>query len=173
MNRILRNSLIIAGLLGSATGLYIYFKKQFTKLADSCYTISGGIIHSISLENVNITLLFNIKNTSDLEIQIENIVFNIYVNNMFVTKILKKQKQTLLSNQPLSFQLDCEFSPRDLLKAGLTNLTTLLTNKNNLIINIKGTFDASMSVVKLKNYAFDEKISLADLTKPKQNPSKC
>ncbi len=173
MNRLLRNSLIIGGILGTTAGIVIYFKRQFKKLADSCYTISGGVIHNIDLNDVKISLIFQIKNMSDLSVIVENIEFNIFVNNMFVTKVLKKQKQILYSNSDIPFHLDVNFNPQDLLKAGLNSISTLVTDKSKLIIGIKGKFDVQMGVVKIKDYKFDQKISLQELMKPKQNRQKC
>jgi LEA14-like dessication related protein len=81
----LRNGLIIGGLLVATVGVIAYVKRQINLLMDSCYTISGGVLHNLSLNNVKITLFFKIKNESDLTINISDLSLNLYVNNMFVT----------------------------------------------------------------------------------------
>lgn len=173
MNKILKNSLIIGGLLASTTAIIIYLRKQFKLLADSCYAISGGVIHNISTDEVKITLFFKLKNTSDLTIKIQNAQFSIYVNNLFVTKILRKDKQVILSNSDVIFKLDVEFSPKSLLKAGLANIAPLIYDKDKLVINIKGTVDAEMGIVKVNKMPFDEKITLKELLSPSPNTKKC
>lgn len=173
MNRILKNSLIIGGILGATTGLIFYFRKQFNLLANSCYAITGGVIHNISLDDTKITIFLKIKNTSQLSLTIENLSLNIYVNNLFVSNILKKEKQTIPSNGSVVIQLDVSFSPKSLFKAGLANITPLLTDKSKLIINIKGTLDAEMPPVRINKMPIEQTISLQDLLSPKPNTTKC
>ncbi len=173
MNRILKNSLIIGGILVATTGLVVYFRKQFKLLADSCSTIVGGIIHNIGTDEVSLTLMFKIKNISDLTIKVENMTFDIYVNNLFVTKILRKDKQTLLSHADIIFKLDVQFAPKDLMKAGLANITPLIYDKDKLIITVKGNLDAEMGAVRINKYEFEEKISLKELMSPSPNTKKC
>jgi len=173
MNRIVKNSLILGGLLLASTSLIVYFRNQFKKLADSCYTVVGGIIHNISLNDVKISLIFQIKNNSDISVNVENVEFKIFVNNLFVTKILKKQKQKLLSHSSVTFNLDVQFSPQDLMRAGLASIESLIVDRSKLVIGIKGNFDAELGIVKIKQYQFDEKISLKELLKPSENKKKC
>ena len=47
MNKGLRNGLIIGGISLALISLIAYFKNQFNLLKDACYTISGGIIHTL------------------------------------------------------------------------------------------------------------------------------
>ena len=86
----LRNGLIIGGLAVAGIALIAYFKRQYNLLLNACYTISGGVVHSLGLDNVKITLFFKIVNESDLTIEISDMMFNIYVNKMFITKMLKQ-----------------------------------------------------------------------------------
>ena len=92
MNKGLRNGLIIGSLSLALISIIVYFKKQYDLLLNACYTISGGIIHTLGLDNVRITLFFKVVNESDLTIEISDMNFDIFVNNMFVTKIKKSSK---------------------------------------------------------------------------------
>src|SRR5690348_8508014 len=109
MNRILRNSLTIGGIVTASTLLIIYFRNQFKLLADACYNIVGGTVHNISQNDVKITLFFKIKNKSDLSVTLSNAIFDVYVNNMFVSKVLRKEKQKILSNSDIIFKIDVQF----------------------------------------------------------------
>lgn len=169
----LRNGLIIGGLAIAAIGLIAYFKRQYNLLLNACYTISGGVVHSLGLDNVKITLFFKIVNESDLTIEISDMMFNIYVNKMFITKMLKPDKQVLYSKSDAVVKLDFEFNPKDLLRAGLTNIEPILYDKEKLVINIKGTFSAKTDIVKMRNFPFDESITLKELLTPSTIPKKC
>lgn len=168
-----RNGIIIGGLSIATIALIAYLKRQVNLLKDACYTISGGIIHNISLSNVKMTLFFKIVNESDITINVSNMVFNIYVNNMFITKIEKPDAQTIFSKSDTIVKLDFEFNPKDLLRAGITNIQPILFDKEKLVISIKGNFTAKTGIVKLNNYPIDEKITLKELLTPSKTPKKC
>ena len=169
----LRNGLIIGGLAVATIGVMMYFKRQFTLLSNACYTIAGGVVHSLGLDSVKITLFFKVVDESDLTIEISDMVFNIYVNKMFVTKVLKPDAQTLYSKSDTIIKLDFEFSPKDLLRAGITNIEPILFDKEKLVVEIKGTYSAKTGVVKLRNFPFDESITLKELLTPSTIPKKC
>lgn len=171
----LRNGLIFGGLAIAAISLYAYFKRQYNLLYNSCYAITGGVIHSLGLDKVKISLFFKIVNESDLTIEISNMDFNIYVNNMFVTKIVKNPPQTLLSKSDAVIKLDVEFNPADLLRAGLSSIEPILYDKEKLVITTKGTFSAKTGIVTLKKFPFSYDITLKELLEPtpKEQEERC
>lgn len=168
-----RNGIIIGGLLVATVGLIAYFRRQINLLKDACYTISGGIIHSFTLNNVKMTLFFKIVNESDISIDVSNMVFNIYVNNMFVTKIEKPDSQTIYSKSDTIIKLEFQFNPKDLLRAGITNIEPIIYDREKLVVAIKGRFSAKTGIVKLSNYPIDEKITLKELMTPSTTEKKC
>jgi hypothetical protein len=99
--------------------------------------------------------------------------FNIFVNKMFVTKIERTEEQTLLSKADTIIRLDFEFNPQDLLRAGITNIANIIYDKEKLVIGIKGSFSAKTGIIKLKNFPFEEEITLKELLTPSTKPKKC
>lgn len=168
-----KKPLIIGSLLIAGAGIYTYFRRQYAILRDSCYTITGGVIHSFGIDKVNISLFFKIGNKSDLTIHVKNMVFDIYVNNMFVTKMTKKEPVTIYSRSSEIIKLDFEFNPQDLLRAGLNNISAILYDKEKLVITTKGSFSAETGIVKLSNFPFEEKITLKEIEDPSPTPKKC
>ncbi len=173
MNKTLRNTLIVGGIGVAIVSLIAYFKKQYDLLLNACYTISGGVVHTLGLDNIKITLFFKIVNDSDLTIEINDMNFNIYVNKLFITKIKKTQKQTLYSQSSAIIKLDFEFNPKDLLRAGIANIQPILYDKEKLVITTKGYFSAKTGGISLKNVPFEENITLQELLTPSSEPSKC
>lgn len=173
MNKGLRNGLIIGGISLAFISLIAYFKKQLNLLKNACFTISGGVIHTLGLDNVKITLFFKIVNESDLTIEISNLNFDIYVNKLFVTKIKKTDKQTLYSKSSTVIKLDFEFNPKDLLRAGLTNIAPIIYDKEKLVITTKGYFSAKTGGISLKEIPFEEDVTLQELLTPNPNAKKC
>jgi hypothetical protein len=169
----LRNGLIIGGILVAFTSLAVYMKKQYDLIKESCYTISGGIIHSLAMDSVKITLFFKFVNDSDITIKLSDMNFNIYVNKMFVTKIVRSQEQTVLSKANTIIRLDFDFNPKDLLRAGITNIEPIIYDKEKLVISIKGTFSAQTGIIKLKKFPILEDITLKELMTPSSKEKKC
>lgn len=168
-----RNGLILGGLAVATVGLVYYFKRQYDLIYNACYAITGGVVHSLGLDNVKITLFFKVVNESDLTIELSDMVFGIYVNKMFVTKINKPDIQVLYSKSDTVMKLDFEFNPKDLLRAGLTNIEPIIYDKEKLVIEIKGSFSGKTGIVKLRNFPFDESITLKELLTPSTIPKKC
>lgn len=173
MNKGLRNGLIIGSLSLALISIIVYFKKQYDLLLNACYTISGGIIHTLGLDNVRITLFFKIVNESDLTITVSDMNFDIFVNNMFVTKIKKSEKQTLYSKSEAVIKLEFEFNPKDLLRAGLSSIQPILQDQEKLVITTKGYFSAKAGILNLKKVPFEENITLKELLTPDPNAKKC
>ncbi len=168
-----QRALLLTVVIGATIGVIGYLKKEFDRLENACYTISGGVIHALGLNNVKITLFFKIVNKSDISIEISNAVFNVYVNKMFVSKVLKSNKQLLKAGGETILMVDVEFNPQDLLKVGINNIAPLLTDKDKLVIGIKGSFDAVAGMVKLKSFPFEETITLKELLTPSDTAKKC
>ncbi len=168
-----KKALLVGGVIGGVIALIGYFKKEFDRLENACYTISGGVIHTLGLSKVKITLFFKIVNKSDISVEISNAIFNIYVNKMFVSKIVKSNKQLLKSGGETILMVDVDFNPQDLLKAGVNNISPLLTDKDKLVIGIKGSFDAVAGIIKLKSFPIEESITLKELLTPSDTPKKC
>lgn len=168
-----RNGLIIGGLAVAGISLIAYFRKQYKLLYDACYTISGGIVHSIGLDNVKITLFFKVVNESDITLELSDMNFNIYVNKMFITNIKRTQPQILYSKSDTIIKLDFQFNPKDLLRAGLTNISPIIYDKEKLVITTKGTFSLKTGIVKLRRFPFDESVTLKELLSPSEGEKKC
>ncbi len=168
-----KRAIFLTAIISAAIGVIGYLKQEFERLENACYTISGGVIHALGLNNVKITLFFKIVNKSDISVEISNAIFNIYVNKMFVSKVIKSEKQVLKSGGETILMIDVEFNPQDLLKAGINNISPLLVDKDKLIITTKGSFDAIAGAIKLKSFPFEESITLKELLTPSDTAQKC
>jgi len=168
-----KKGLIIGGLLLATSLIVIYFRKQLKLLANACYTISGGVVHALGIDNVSITLFLKVTNESDLTIDLSNMMFKVYVNKMYVTKIEKPEKQQILSKADVVIKLDFQFNPQDLLRAGLANIAPILYDKEKLVIDVKGTLSAKTGIVTLRNFPIEESITLKEILAPSPERENC
>jgi LEA14-like dessication related protein len=173
MNKTTRNGIIVGSLLLATTAIVLYFRKQYNLLLNACYTISGGVVHSIGLDNISITLFFKVVNESDITLTLSDMKFNIYVNEMYVTSIFKKEPQILYSKSDAVIKLDFQFNPKDLLRAGVLNIAPIIYDKEKLVVKTKGTYSLKTGIVKLKDFPFEDTITLKELLTPSDTPKKC
>lgn len=164
---------IIGGLALVGIAVMAYLAKQVDLLKNACYTIAGAIIHEISFNKMSFTMLLNISNKSDIDFMVTNQKYNIYVNGMLVAVVQNPNDIKVRAKGMSTVNIDIDFNPQDLLKKGIENIASLIQNKNNIIIEVKGYLSLKAGVVNVKNYEVDERISLKELFAPSTSTVKC
>lgn len=165
----------------------IYLVRQARLLYNAVYTVAGIVVKNISLNDINFTLLLKVENKGDLHVDIVEQSYDVYVNKMFVSHIeypsaqqlqecsalLAADKTTcknkyitpIASNSSSTIPLNIQFNPSDLLKTGFQNITSILGNQANVIINIKGKLTFKAGPITMKDFAIEETMTLADIVK--------
>jgi LEA14-like dessication related protein len=161
------------GLVITAIALVGYFAKQASMLRKSCYTLAGAIINNISFNNVKLTLLVNIKNKSDIPFTVYNQRYSVYVNGLLVSKIERDGDSVIDAQSKSVFQVNVEFNPQDLLRAGIINIEPLLYDKEKLMIDLRGNISLKSGLVRIRNYKVEEKMSLKELLTPNPEDENC
>jgi hypothetical protein len=91
---------------------------------------------------------------------------------MFITRIKRPEKQVIQAKSDAIIKLDVEFNPKDLLKAGLTNIEPILYDNEKLVITTKGTLSAKTGIVTLTKFPFSVDITLKELLEPSPEKKK-
>lgn len=170
----LEHKIAIFGIASIAIiGLTAYFNRQMKLLRDACYTLAGAIIKEITFEKVSFTLILSISNKSDIDFSVTGQEYNIYVNNMLVAKINNPEVVKVAARGKSTVNIDVTFNPQDLLKQGMANIASLISNKNNMIIEIKGYLSLTSGVVSIKDYQVDERLTLKELLSDDSKSEKC
>jgi len=172
MKNIYKISLISAFGLGIIS-VMAYVASQAKKLKDACYTLAGAMVHEISFQNFSFTLLLNISNKSDIDFVVTKQLYNIYINNMLVATIDNPEKIKVRGNGKSTINIDVSFNPQDLLKKGMENISMLIGNKDNLIIEIKGNLSLKAGIVSVNDYKVDERLSMKEILAPSKSKNKC
>lgn len=153
--------------------LFLYVYAQTQKLKDACFAISGGSLNNISESNVSITLFVSITNISDFTITLNSINLDVYLNDMYITTISQNISQQLVSHAKNNTSVSINFSPSDLLKAGINAISDILSNQDNVIIHTVGTCSVSGQGVVANNVSIDDTITLAQIENNSKQPSNC
>ena len=103
----MRKLFILLGLGGVAYGFYTFYLKQLEILALFKYKLKGVKILNINLRNVELELLVEIINDSDISIDVSGYDLKVSLNDIFVGTIKNATKNQSLkglggiSNFPL------------------------------------------------------------------------
>ena len=164
---------IIGGIGLTLVAVAAYFEKQANLLKEACSTIAGAIIHQISFTNVSFTLMMNIANKSDIDFTVTNQKYNVYVNNMLVAKIDNPDTVKVNARGTSTVNINVKFNPQDLLKKGIQNITSLIKNKDNMIIEVKGYLSLKAGIISVTDYQVDERMTLKEILSPPKDVKKC
>ena len=160
----LNKKYLLFGAIGVALiGIATYVATQYKLLQNACFVVAGAIVNKLSLAQVKFTLLLNVKNNSDIDFVITNQQYDVYVNEMLVSKVDNPEKAEILSNGSTTFKINVDFNPQDLLRAGLENIEKLLLDKDKLVIEIIGRLSLRSGIVILNNYPIEERLTFKEL----------
>ena len=166
--------LIIGGIVATifaAIGIYAY--NQYKLLYNYCYAMTGAVIKSFGLNKISITIMVKLKNRSDITIELGDQSYDVFINDYYISTIKYTKPATWYSKSSVTFPLDIEFSPKELLKAGLKNIQEFITDKNKIIIKIDGFVNAKAGVISIKDLKFNYEMSLAELLAPSEEIEAC
>lgn len=147
--------------------------KQAKALYDACFTVAGAVIHTISTDKMDMDLMVNISNKSDVSFTITKQDYQVYVNKMLVAEVSKKENITVVSKGNTTMKINVKFNPQDLLKKGIENIANLIKNKDSLVVEIRGTISIGKGLISLNDYRVDETLLMKELLSPPKNNKKC
>ena len=158
----MRKLFILLGLGGVAYGFYTFYLKQLEILALFKYKLKGVKILNINLRNVELELLVEIINDSDISIDVSGYDLKVSLNDIFVGTIKNATKnQSLKGLGGISnFPLKLNISTKAFIGTGLIN--GLQENFKNSTLKIKGTFGLKKGFIKLKDLPIDESYKMKD-----------
>ena len=152
--------------------LSAWVAKQAKALYDACFTVAGAVIHTISIDKMDMDLLINIANKSDVSFTLTNQNYQVYINKMLVATVNNKENTTVVSQGNTTMKINVKFNPQDLLKKGIENIANLINNKESMVIEIRGSISIGKGLVSFNDYRVDETLLMKELLSTPKN-SKC
>lgn len=153
--------------------LSAWVAKQAKALYDACFTVAGAVIHTISMDKMDMDLLVNISNKSDVSFTVTNQNYQVYINKMLVAVISNNENTKVVAKGNTTMKINVKFNPQDLLKKGIENIANLIRNKDSLVVEIKGTISIGKGLVSFNNYKVDETLLMKELLSTPKNNTKC
>lgn len=158
----------IAGTIGvvSIAGALAYL--QYRKLMNYTLKFKGIKLNKISFTNLDFNIYLDVTNNSDVTFNILSQVYNVYVNDTYVTKVENNSPTAVLAAQTNTIGLNVVFNLQDVYQKIGKSVLTIAANSDKIIIKV----DAKL---KVKLWFFTVNIpyvytsSLKDLMSKKNN----
>lgn len=152
MNR--QQILALVTVVGLSFGLFAYMRKQSNKIQAMDYEFENVRVRGIGSDAITFSFDLVLENTSDLDLKIYNIDFDVLWNNQKVGSggtrdaylVAKRSTQVV----PLTLTLT-----RSELTGALNNTLGNLQSFMGGVVKIEGKMDVGADFLKIKDYAFD------------------
>ncbi len=158
----------------------IWAYNQYKKALKYCWKINipNTRIEKIGIKQVKMNLALDFKNTADIDLNVYGYSFDVLLNGVKVGGVVNESEQKIKSNGFSIFNLGIDFSPEQAFKDNKSKALNLakdfLTNKENIILTVKGTVSAGALGIKMEKVPLAIDFSLAWLLKPSTEPEqKC
>lgn len=130
-----KNLLIFGGILISAgITTYILTQRKLAKMLQ--FRLINLKVVSIGLNKVELSSNLMVLNTTEIALKFSRILIDVYVNNVFVSKIENNDNTDLLPQSEANVPLSIQFNPQQILK-DFKNLLSGVSSLNTLPIQLK------------------------------------
>lgn len=137
-----RKKYIIAGIIGLVTVAGAVAYLQYKKLMNYSIKFRGVNVRAFTLKLVDFDVRLVFQNNSNIAFTIESQVYDIYLNNIFITKLQSHVSTPISANGLSPLDLNVKFNP--LQAAQKLNITGLQLLKDNGKIRLR--LDMKMKV---------------------------
>ena len=133
-----------------------YVLKNVRKLANISFDIKTVKLNTLSLKEISFTILWVIKNPSDIRFSIKNQVYDVFVNGKFVKKVGAVEEVEVLGNGTSLLPTNVFLTTKELINLGVDNVEDLVTESGRKKVKVKvtGTFDIKTALFGLKKLPF-------------------
>lgn len=158
---------IITGAIAlvTVTGAYLYW--QYNKLMKYAIKFAGIKVKNASLTNVNLDISLTFSNNSQLSFAISEQEYEVYLNNIFLTKISKPTVQPIGATSVSPITVNVDFNPSKVGKEVKGQAANLLLNMMNATIRVEVKLKISLwNFIKIP-IPYTYKTTIAELMSPK------
>ena len=161
IKKIVTNKYFIAGAISIfALGGLLY--ADYKKLMNYCISFNKIKVNSIDLNNINVDLFLNFKNQSKLKIDIVRTEANVYLNEVFFTKIGNTLPQIIQPETMSVIGFNVALNPSKAKDLIASNLTNILLYREKIILKVDMKLKVKFYFVEL-NIPYVYESSLKDM----------
>lgn len=170
---------IFAGVGLIVVGLIIQAKRQMALLMDYCYKIKPKSFKLIGLSKAGIKFSLSVllKNQSDVSATINGYSFDVYVNDIPLTKVSSEKESSFnaqsVNEIPLNVAVDFTKNKKLRLDQVLQIASYYITDKSKINIKITGGVSVKHSIISIRKMPISFNYSLQELLEPSTSQSTC
>jgi|LakMenEpi03Aug12_release.lakeMendotaPanAssembly.Ray.scaffolds.fasta_scaffold46627_9 LEA14-like dessication related protein len=133
---------LIAGAIGVVTVAGALAYLQYKKLMNYTLKFKGLRVRKLRFNDFDFDITLDFMNKSNIDFIIEKQVYNVYLNDIFVTKLENISPSTIKANTTSPMALNVKFNPKDVLEKIGVNAVNFVLNANKTILKV----DAKLKV---------------------------
>ena len=115
MEKGLRNTLIVSGILGGFTAFGYVMYRRIMKAIEFEIQPKGVKVLSRNAENIKLQITMGVKNPSDLKVTLSKQEYDVYLNGILVARLRKDEDQVVYANSVSTLILDWDVNYKDIL----------------------------------------------------------
>jgi|694.fasta_scaffold06481_31 LEA14-like dessication related protein len=154
--------IIIGLLIGAIVGIIVYLLNELNKISKAPLEYAGFKINSASISKVDLTAFFKLNNTGSLDIMISDQEYDVYINDKFVSRISNPDKITIAPGENI-LPNRITFTLADVLKAGIANLSYIISDRDKVNISLKGKRSMKIGFISFNNVEINEVFNLGSI----------
>jgi len=138
--------------------------KQVLLVQNMVVKFAGASLLPMNGSEVGVSITLNMENKSNLNININEVNFDIYVNGKYISKILQNTNQNIAPSAISPIQFNVYVNLGDILTS--SDLVQFLSNLNmsTLMLKVDGYVSGSVDGLNIENYPFTLEDTVAHLT---------
>ena len=143
----MKKVLIVLGIAGAATGIFLYYKKQVELLQQFTYKIIGIAFPKIGLQESICRLTIRIFSDSAIQAEVSDMNLDVYIEGVLVGNIRETKPIIVPSKGYSDIGLSVAFSPLEIGRNAIDLITDFAT-KRDALIDVKGFMKVKSGFIK-------------------------
>ena len=157
------------------SGTVFYFMRQAELLKKTCFNFKSAQVIKIGLLSTVVKVDLEIKNKSEIPIEVTGLDLDVAINGMQVSKIKNAYSKTLAANSSTIFPVVVEFSPKNIAKsvkdsvkaaANIQSILAMATSPQSVIFSFKGTMSVKSAYIVVSSLPIETSATLKELRTP-------
>lgn len=142
-----------------------YLLKNFRRLVHLTFLYKDTDVNKVNLNELSLTMNWVCRNPSDFNFTIKNQVYDVYINDIFLTKVGSSQDTEVYGRGSSIVKTNIYVTRKDISKLGVDNLAGFISEagRKKTVLKVVGTFDISTPLFTLRKLPFQFKDTIQNI----------
>ena len=142
-----------------------YLLKNVRRLVHLTFLYRDTDVNKVNLNELSLTMNWVCRNPSDFNFTIKNQVYDVYINDIFLTKVGSSQDTEVYGRGSSIVKTNIYITRKDIFKLGVDNLAGFISEagRKKTKLKVVGTFDISTPLFTLRKLPFEFKDTIQNI----------